>query len=90
MFLNRMAQDGYSYTVVYHVRDLIKAGPAEAVDQEVIERNSARKTVIPGNRGARQARAPGRNVWQVAARPQGRPRPGNLSDDRMLLRLAPE
>ena len=47
MFLNRMANDGYSYTVVYHARDLIKAGLAEAVDQEVMERNVARKTVIP-------------------------------------------
>jgi hypothetical protein len=29
------------------VRDLIKAALAEAVDQEVLERNVARKTVIP-------------------------------------------
>ena len=47
MLLNRLAADQYSYTVVYHVRDLIKAGLAEAVDQEVLERNVARKTVIP-------------------------------------------
>ena len=39
MFINRMAENGYAYTVVYHVRDLIKAALAEAVDQEVIERN---------------------------------------------------
>jgi hypothetical protein len=32
---------------VYHVRDLIKAASAEAVEQDVIERNVARKTVIP-------------------------------------------
>jgi hypothetical protein len=32
---------------VYHVRDLIKAALAEALDQEVLERNVARKTVIP-------------------------------------------
>jgi integrase len=44
--LNRLAAE-YSYTVVYHVRDLIKAALAEAVDQEVLERNVARKTVIP-------------------------------------------
>jgi hypothetical protein len=47
MLLNRLAAEGYSYTVVYHVRDLIKAGSAEAVDQEVLDRNVARKTVIP-------------------------------------------
>jgi integrase len=42
-----LAAEEYSYTVVYHVRDLIKAALAEAVDQEVLERNVARKTVIP-------------------------------------------
>jgi integrase len=47
MLLNRLAAEQYSYTVVYHVRDLIKAGLAEAVDQDVLERNVARKTVIP-------------------------------------------
>ncbi len=47
MLLNRLAAEEYSYTVVYHVRDLIKAALAEAVDQEVLERNVARKTVIP-------------------------------------------
>ena len=47
MLLNRLAAEEYSYTVVYHVRDLIKAGLAEAVDQEVLERSVARKTVIP-------------------------------------------
>ena len=47
MLLNRLAAEEYSYTVVYHVRDLIKAGLAEAVEQEVLERNVARKTVIP-------------------------------------------
>lgn len=47
MLLNRLAAEGYSYTVVYHARDLIKAGLAEAVDQDVLERNVARKTVIP-------------------------------------------
>ncbi len=44
---NRLAAGEYSYTVVYHVRDLIKVALAEAVDQEVLERNVARKTVIP-------------------------------------------
>ena len=47
MLLNRLAAEEYSYTVVYHVRDLIKAALAEALDQEVLERNVARKTVIP-------------------------------------------
>jgi integrase len=47
MLLNQLAADGYSYNVVYHVRDIVKAALAEAVDQEVLERNVARKTVIP-------------------------------------------
>jgi len=47
MLLNKMANEGYSYWVVYHVRDLIKAGLAEAVDQDVLEKNVARKTVVP-------------------------------------------
>ena len=47
MLLNRLASEGYSYTVVYHVRDLIKAALAEAVDQDVVEKNVVRKTVIP-------------------------------------------
>ena len=47
MLLNRLAAEEYSYTVVYHVRDLVKAGLAEAVDQDVLERNVAGKTVIP-------------------------------------------
>ena len=47
MLLNRLAAEEYSYTVVYHVRDLIKAALAEALDQEVLDRNVARKTVIP-------------------------------------------
>jgi len=47
MLLNRLAAEEYSHTVVYHVRDLIKAALAEAVDQEILERNVARKTVIP-------------------------------------------
>jgi integrase len=47
MLLNRLAADGYSYTVVYHVRDLIKAALAEAVDQDVLEKNVTRETSIP-------------------------------------------
>jgi integrase len=47
MLLNHLAAEDYSYNVVYHVRDLIKAALAEAVDQDVLERNVARKTVIP-------------------------------------------
>ncbi len=47
MLLNQLAAEGYSYNVVYHVRDLIKAALAEALDQDVLERNVARKTVIP-------------------------------------------
>jgi hypothetical protein len=47
MLLNQLAAAGYSYNVVYHVRDIIKAALAEAGDQDVRERNVARKTVIP-------------------------------------------
>ncbi len=47
MLFNQLAAAGYSYNVVYHVRDIIKAALAEALDQEVLERNIARKTVIP-------------------------------------------
>src|SRR5271169_4025920 len=47
ILLDRLAAVEYSYTVLYHVRDLIKAALAEALDQEVLERNVARKTVIP-------------------------------------------
>ena len=47
MLLNKLAARGYSYTVVYHVRDLIKAALSEAVEQDVIEKNVARKTYIP-------------------------------------------
>jgi len=47
MLFNHLATSGYSYNVVYHVRDIIKAALAEAVEQDVLERNVARKTVIP-------------------------------------------
>ena len=47
MLLNQLAAEGYSFTVVYHVRDIVKAALNEAVDQEVLERNVARKTMIP-------------------------------------------
>jgi hypothetical protein len=46
MLLNRLAAKEYSYTVVDHLPDLIKAALAEAVDQE-LGRNLSRKTVIP-------------------------------------------
>jgi integrase len=47
MHLNKLAGEQYSYTVVYHVRDLIKAALEEAVDQDLLGKNVARKTVIP-------------------------------------------
>ena len=47
MLLNKLAGEGYSYTVVYHVRDLIKAALSEAVEQDVLEKNVARRTYIP-------------------------------------------
>jgi hypothetical protein len=46
MFLNDIAQKVYSYTVVYHARDLIKAAFAEAVDQDVLERNVAKRSFL--------------------------------------------
>jgi hypothetical protein len=47
MLLNQLAAEGYSYNVVYHARDIIKAALAEALDQDVLERSVARKAVIP-------------------------------------------
>ena len=68
MLLNRLAAEEYSYTVVYHVRDLIKAALAEAVDQEVLERNVARKNRHSRDRRVRQAGASRRDVRQAAGR----------------------
>src|SRR5260370_16258577 len=47
MLFNHLATSGYSYNVVYHVRDIIKAALAEAVDQEVLEPTVRPKTVTP-------------------------------------------
>ena len=47
VLLNQLAAEGYAYTVLYHVRDLIKAALSEAVEQEVLGKNVANKTFIP-------------------------------------------
>jgi hypothetical protein len=68
MVLNRLAAEEYSYTVVDHLRDLIKAALAEAVDQEVLERNLARKTVIPRSRSPASRFFPSRctpSCWPI-------------------------
>ncbi len=52
MLLNRLATEEYSYAVVYHVRDLIKAALAEAVDQGAKCRAQDRHS---RDRGVRQA-----------------------------------
>ena len=76
MLLNQLAAAGYSYNVVYYVRDIIKAALAEAVDQDVLERNVARKTVIPEIEGrekrfCRWSGTP--NCWPVFGRPATAP-----------------
>ena len=38
--LNDLADQDYSYTVIYHVRDLVKAALGEAVENEVLARNT--------------------------------------------------
>jgi len=63
---------GYSYNVVYHVRDIIKAALAEAVEQDVLERNVARKTVIPEIEERQKPVLPvsgTQNCWPVFGRP---------------------
>ncbi len=56
MLLNQLAADGYSYNVVYHVRDIIKAALAESLDQDILERRGAENR-DPGDRGARKTRS---------------------------------
>jgi integrase len=47
MLLNKLAEKGYSHSVVDHVRIALKAILEEAVDQELIGRNPARKLENP-------------------------------------------
>ena len=68
MLLNRLAAEEYSYTVVYHVRDLIKAGLAEAVDQEVLEPKCRSQDRHSRDRGVRKASSSRRDVRQAAGR----------------------
>jgi Phage integrase, N-terminal SAM-like domain len=89
MLLNQLAAQGYSYNVVYHVRDLIKAALAEAVDQDVLERNVARKTVIPEIEEREKPVLPPEWYPKILAGPHERPRPGDLPH-RLLLRNAPQ
>jgi len=86
MLLNQLAADDYSCNVVYHVRDIIKAALAEAVDQEVLECNMARETVIP-EMEERDNRSCQLSTLSFL-RPR-RPRSRYLSD-RFVLRHAPQ
>lgn len=88
MLLNQLAAEGYSYNVIYHVRDIIKAALAEAVDQEVLERNVA-QDCNPGDRGERETGSAGRVLRQTAGRTLLRPRPSHLSH-RIFLWSAPQ
>ena len=89
MLLNQLAAEGYSYNVVYHVRDIIKAALAEAVDQEVLERNVARKTVIPEIEERDKPVLPVEWYAKLLAGLHIVTRPRHLSD-RLVLRAAPQ
>ena len=47
VFLNSIAQRGFSFTVVDHCRTILKAILEEAVDAELMGKNPARKLVNP-------------------------------------------
>jgi len=47
VFLNKVAKDGFSFTVVDHCRTMLKAIMEEAADAELIGKNPARKLVNP-------------------------------------------
>jgi hypothetical protein len=85
MLFNELATASYSYNDVYHVRDIIKAALAEAVAQEVLERNVARKTVIPEIEEREKPVLP--VECPTAGRSAPSPRPRHLPD-RFVLRFA--
>lgn len=47
VFLNNVAKSGFSFTVVDHCRTMLRAVLEEALDQELIGKNPARKLVNP-------------------------------------------
>ncbi len=52
VFLNGLAEKGFSFTVVDHCRTMVKAIMEEAVDADLIGKNPARKLVNPETREA--------------------------------------
>jgi hypothetical protein len=50
VFLNKLAQSGFSFTVVDHCRTMLKAILEEALDADLIGKNPARKLVNPETR----------------------------------------
>ena len=50
IFLNRVAEKGFSFTVVDHCRTMLKAILEEALDGDLIGKNPARKLVNPETR----------------------------------------
>ena len=52
VFLNKLAGDGFSFTIVDHCRTMLKAVFEEALDADLIGKNPARKLVNPETREA--------------------------------------
>lgn len=50
MFLNKLAENGYSQTVVAHCRTMLKAIVAEALDAELISKDPTRNIATPETR----------------------------------------
>jgi len=84
MLLNQLAAAGYSYNVVYHVRDIIKAALAEALRPRSPRTQRCAQDGNPGDRGARQTDLAGGVVCQTAGWPRNLTRPRHLSDHFVL------
>jgi integrase len=54
VFLNNLAEDGSSFTIVDHCRTMLKAVFEEALDADLIGKNPARKLVNPETRESEQ------------------------------------
>lgn len=50
MLLNKLAEKGYSYSVIDHCRTMVKAMLDEALDADLIQKNPARKLANPETR----------------------------------------
>lgn len=68
MLLNRLAAEGYSYTVVYHVRDLIKSGLGGGRGPGGPGAKCRAQDRHSRDRGIRQAGSSRRDVRQVVGR----------------------